>query len=127
MDFLEEEVVVVEVEAGNMNLTCPRCHTQVRETDYFCFNCGKNLKPKPVSTSIDTLLLYYLGTILLPPLGLWWGIRYLKNPDHPSKIHGLVLITITSIEVLLLVVWSVNFINNVNSQVNQQLNTLQGF
>lgn len=120
-------VVAVGEEVGNMNPKCPRCHIEVKETDFFCFNCGKNLKPKPVSTEIGTLFLYYLGTILLPPLGLFWGIRYLRNPDRRSKLHGLILIAITSVEVLFLSVWSVNFINGINTTVNQQLQQYQGF
>ena len=23
---------------------CPRCHVQIRETDHYCYNCGKGLK-----------------------------------------------------------------------------------
>ena len=109
-----------------MEPTCPQCHTAVRATDFFCFNCGKNLKPKPLATSLETLLPYYLGSIILPPLGLVWGIKYVRQQSRTAKIHGAVFIVITVIEVILLTVWTVNFVNTLQAQVNSQLNGLQG-
>jgi len=110
-----------------MEPICPHCHVTVRATDYFCFNCGKNLKPKPLSTSLDTLFLYYLGAVVLPPLGIIWGFKYVGQPDVKSKLHGAILIVLTIIECILLTVWTINFVNSVNKQVNQQINGLQGF
>src|ERR1700690_2123516 len=58
---------------------CPMCHIQVRLTDYFCYNCGKNLHPKPLSTSIEIQILYYVGSLVLPPMGFIWGFRYIRE------------------------------------------------
>lgn len=110
-----------------MEPTCPQCHAVVRATDFFCYNCGKNLKPKPLATTPETLLMYYLGSIFLPPMGIIWGIRYFRQESRASKVHGVILITMTIIELTLLAVWTVNVMNTINTQVNQQLNSLQGF
>lgn len=107
--------------------TCPQCHVPVRETYYFCYNCGKNLKPAPLSLSVDKLAMYYIGAVLLPPMGIIWGWKYFKGGNPTAKIHGLILIVGTVIELIILTVWSVNFINSAVKQANTQLNSMQGF
>jgi hypothetical protein len=110
-----------------MEPICPKCHTAVRPSDYFCFNCGANLHPKPLSTDIATEIMYYAGSILLPPLGFWWGIKYLRQPDAASKRIGILCMVLTTISTIVSSIWLVNYFNKLNSQVNQQLNSLQGF
>jgi len=99
---------------------CPTCHQSVRLTDYFCSNCGKNLRPRPLSTSLLSQIALYLKTLLLPPLGFIWGYRYLRQPGTNSKIVGLITIAITIIEIVLLVEFAVNLVNTVNQQIYQQ-------
>lgn len=110
-----------------MEPSCPQCHVAVRTTDFFCYNCGKNLKPKPLPLKIESLILYYLGSIILPPMGIIWGLRYLKDDNQTAKIHGIILITITVVELIILTVWTFQFVNSAVSQANTQLNSLQGF
>ena len=104
-----------------MEPTCPQCHVPVKPTDFFCFNCGKNLKPKPLSTSLETIFMYYLGALVLPPLGIVWGIKYLKQESQTAKVHGIILIILTIFEIVLLTVWTQQFINVVNTQLGNQL------
>jgi hypothetical protein len=82
---------------------CSQCHVAVRVSDYFCFNCGKNLKPKPLSTSVSTQLIYYAGSVFLPPMGIIWGIKYLKEKESKAKIVGIVCITITVVVLIVAV------------------------
>lgn len=109
-----------------MEPTCPHCHTPVRATDYFCYNCGKNLKPKPLSTSFETLLLYYAGAVILLPMGFIWGMKYLRQESQTAKVHGVILIGLTIIECIVVTVWTVNFVSTVSGQFNSQLNGLPG-
>lgn len=106
---------------------CPQCHVPVRPTDFFCYNCGKNLKPAPPSTSIETLVMYYVGSVLLPPMGIIWGWKYVKATDQKARLHGWLLIGITVVELVLLTIWTIDFVHGINAQVNSQLNGLQGF
>jgi hypothetical protein len=103
----------------------------VRATDFFCFNCGKSLKPRPLATSFEALLMYYLGAVVLPPMGIIWGIKYLRQGNQTAKIHGAILIGITIIELIYVTIWTVNFMHTISSQINGQLNGqpngLQGF
>lgn len=68
----------------------------------------------------------YLGSIFLPPMGIIWGLRYLRQSDRRSKIVGMVSIAIT-----LSVLWiglkaTMDTINAVNSVMNSQLQGVQG-
>ena len=110
-----------------MQQTCPQCHAEIKQTDFFCYNCGKNLKEKPLSTAVITQLAYYAGSVLLPPFGFVWGLRYLKQPDPAAKRIGIINIALTVVSLIIVTVWTINFINGINAQVNQQLNSLQGF
>jgi hypothetical protein len=105
---------------------CPACHVVVRPGDYFCFNCGKNLHPAPPSMSFGTLLSFIAGSIFLPPMGVIWGFRYIKNQDSKAKMFGVSLILITIIELLILVDVTVKAYNTINDQIQQQLPNIQG-
>jgi hypothetical protein len=106
---------------------CPICHVTVRPSDFFCYNCGKNLHPKPLATDIATQILYYAGSIILPPMGFIWGIRYLKDKNTNAKIIGSILFLITIVELVFLTVLSVRLVNSINDQVNKQLENIQMF
>src|SRR3990172_10996754 len=110
-----------------MEPVCPQCHAVVRATDFFCYNCGKNLKAKPLPTSLATEIMYYIGSLALPPLGYWWGIKYLKQPDAVSKRIGILCMVITTTSFILTSIWAVDYINEINAAVAGQLNGLQGF
>jgi hypothetical protein len=105
-------------------LICPGCHQPVAPIDYFCPNCGKNLRPSPLSTSPASQILLYLKTIILPPFGFYWGYRYLRQSDTTSKIVGLITILITLVEIIWLTQTTIAAVNTVNQQVQIQLNGL---
>lgn len=110
-----------------MESICPKCHVIVRATDFFCYNCGKNLHPKPLSTSLITQAMYYAGALILPPMGIIWGIRYLRQAENKAKVVGLILIALNVIELILVTQWTIQLINTLNMQVSGQLNSIQGF
>jgi hypothetical protein len=104
--------------------TCPTCHQTVRSSDYYCYNCGFNLKPAPPSTTLSSQLQLYIKSALLPPLGIIWGYKYLKQAELKSKIVGLVAMAIT-IGVLVFVVTStIKLIDIINEQVNLQMQNI---
>ena len=70
--------------------------------------------------------LYYAGSVLLPPIGLWWGFKYLKQSDEASKRIGWVCIILTTISTIVVTIWTVQLFQNINAQVNQQLQGIQG-
>jgi len=106
---------------------CPTCHVEIRSTDYFCYNCGKNLKPKPPSTSLTRQIIVYLASFFIPPYGIVIGIRYLQQADIKSKIVGLISIILTVISLILVIKLTNDLIRQVNEGVNTQLDQFQGF
>ena len=103
---------------------CPTCHQPVAPTDYYCANCGQNLRPTPPSTSLGSQVELYLKSILLPPLGIIWSLKYLKQKELKAKLVGLTMIIITVVELGLIAKTTINLINTVNEQVNSQLNQM---
>lgn len=117
----------VVVASPSVALTCPTCHVEVRPTDYFCYNCGHNLKPKPLSTSLVKQFMLYVGSMLLPPLGLVWGWPYLKEQTLKAKMIGIVTILLTVISLVTSVYYAMQFANSINERVNDEMSRLQGF
>jgi hypothetical protein len=110
-----------------MEPICPQCHVVVRASDFFCYNCGKNLKPKLLSTGLATEIMYYVGSFLLPPLGYWWGIRYLKQDGAAGKRIGILCMIFTTISCIVTSIWVAEYVNKLNAAVGSQLNSLEGF
>jgi len=102
-------------------LNCPKCHQSVATDDYFCRNCGHNLRPRPLSTSLGSQIVLYLKTLLLPPLGIIWGFRYFRQSDTASKLVGLFAIIITIVEIIWLIQVTATTVDTANRQIYQQL------
>ncbi len=81
----------------NIPLVCPACHQPVVPEWYFCPNCGKELKAKPVKVSAATQIGIYALSVFLPPLGIWPGIKYLFKESRGAKIVGTIAIVLTII------------------------------
>lgn len=121
------QTVPIPVELAQLEIICPSCHVNVRATDYFCFNCGHNLKPKPLSTTLIKQLLLYVGAVILPPFGLIWGWPYLKEESFKAKMVCIVTIVLTLASLGGTAYFGVQFANELNKQVNEQMMQLQGF
>ena len=105
---------------------CSSCHFPCVETFYFCPNCGKKFKDPPVSTTVLKQLEIYTISVLLPPLGLWPGIKYLKQETQKAKIIGAVavILTIASIGITTWIAFDV--VQRLNAGLNSQLQLYQG-
>lgn len=106
-----------------MEPKCLKCHVTVRPTDYFCYNCGSNLKAVPPSVSLIDQIVLYTKSILIPPFGILWGIKYLRQDSGKSKIVGIVAIFLTLTSFIICLILFKDLVNNVNNQVNKQLNS----
>jgi hypothetical protein len=67
----------------------------------------------------------YLLSFLLPPLGLWPGIRYLKNSDEKVRHVGLIAIFLTILSIIISIWAYIGFIKAVNKTLNQQVSIQQ--
>ena len=103
-------------------IKCPFCQVNTSSEDYFCPNCGKKIREKPLSNSIGKQINIYLFSLLFPPLGLWPGIKYLKQKDSKLKKIGVIAIVLTILSFIITGIISVNLFG----QLNQQLDQLRG-
>lgn len=106
---------------------CPGCHIAVRPTDYFCFNCGKNLHSAPPGTTPADQIKLYLGSVFLAPMGIFWGLRYLRVDNRRSKIVGIIAIVLSVVMIILVARYTVHLVNTINSQVEKQLQGIEEF
>jgi hypothetical protein len=103
-------------------LACPQCHQPVLPDAYFCPNCGKSLKEKPPPTRWWTQLGIYLLSALLPPLGLWPAVKYIRSSDALAKRVGWIAVALTVIS-LIASVWLAQIIIQ---QVQQAMTAASG-
>lgn len=105
-----------------MEEKCLKCHVVVRPTDYFCYNCGNNLRPVPPSVSWADQTTLYIKSILIPPFGILWAIKYLRQDSGKSKIVGIAAIIFTLASLIICSILFMDFADKVNNQVSEQLN-----
>ena len=101
-------------------ITCKYCHLKVSIGDYYCPNCGKKLKNKPVSTGLWALVWLFILSAFFPSLGLGLTIRYIRSADNKSKIIGWISLLITVIAF----VGALLAVKVVLETFNQQMNSL---
>lgn len=101
---------------------CQYCTKLISASDYFCPSCGKKLKDKPQSTTAGRQIFVYLLSFFLPPLGLWPGIKYLKQQDDKSRMIGFIALALTVISIALTVWFTIGFMDQFNKQLNSSLN-----
>lgn len=77
---------------------------------------------KSISTTTGRQIFVYLMSALLPPLGLWPAVKYLKQKDEKSRMIGFIAILLTIISIAVTVWLSFGFINTFNQQLNSSLN-----
>lgn len=104
---------------------CPICKFGIIDGYIFCPHCGAKLKDVQFEISIGKQIGIYLLSFFLPPLGLFPGIRLLKNPDDKAKHVGLVAIFLTILATILTIWATIGFVNSVNRTLNQQINIQQ--
>ena len=100
---------------------CKKCKAAILESYSFCPSCG--IKVKDVcDISVGKQIGLYLLSVFLPPLGLFPGLRYLKNENETAKHIGLILIFLTILSSIISVWMFFGVINTINKTINEQLN-----
>ncbi len=110
--------------AMDMNLEdrfCPSCGAKAPADAVFCPHCGKPLQEPQLSTSIGKQIIIYLVSFFLPPFGLAWTFKYLRQENKKAKIIGLVSLILT-IAAVIVGIWAIfGFMNGLNSSLNGAL------
>ena len=87
----------------NKPTLCPACKTSIEEGWYFCAHCGKQVKEAPIVISIPKQLLIYFVSFFLAPLGLGWGLKYIRYKDNRVKIVGVISLVLTVVSIVLMI------------------------
>lgn len=117
---MEEKQTVIET-----SLTCPFCSAQIDPKDYFCPNCGKKIREKPVGLGFWAMVSLFGLSTLAPPLNLPLTIRYLKSPDEKVRTAGWISLVVSIISFGVLTWLGVVWAQSVNRQMNESLKQYQ--
>ncbi|MDO8582937.1 MAG: hypothetical protein Q7R51_00215 [bacterium] len=77
---------------------------------------------KSLSTTFARQAFVYVLSFLLPPLGLWPGIKYLKQDSEKSRMIGFIAIVLTVISTALTIWFTIGFMDEFNKQLQSSLN-----
>ncbi|OGK08474.1 hypothetical protein A2767_03225 [Candidatus Roizmanbacteria bacterium RIFCSPHIGHO2_01_FULL_35_10] len=95
---------------------CSQCKYQINPEWFFCPNCGKELRIKPISFGRQIFI--YTVSFFLAPLGLGWGIKYIRSKDNKVRLVGLIAIVLTLISVVLLIATFKNVMDQYSKLLN---------
>lgn len=100
---------------------CPSCNTAVFDTSYFCQNCGKKIRERPLSTSVARQIVIYLVSFFIPPYGLVYGVKYLRQEKESAKAVGVVAVILTLISIMISMIFVISLINTMNRLLGGEL------
>lgn len=103
----------------NNVLICPKCSLPILAEFYFCPNCGKQLRHKPISVSIAKQIGVYLLSFFLPPLGLYPGFKYIAKGDTKTKMAGWIAVFLTLISVAIAIYFFASFMQHYSKALDQ--------
>lgn len=109
---------------NNEENVCSVCHEPIKSEYFFCPNCGHNLREKPVQVTLIAQIGIYALAILLPPLGLWPGIKYLSKTGKQAKKVGIIAIVLTLLSSVLTIWLTFQLFNSYISQMNDLINSI---
>jgi hypothetical protein len=114
-----------EIATATLKIACPFCKAQIDPTAYFCPDCGKKVREKPLSTGFGSQALLYLASIFLPPFNLPWTWRYLHSDDPTGKKIGWISVILMVISLLIVIWLSYAFAQSLTKQIAEQMKIYQ--
>jgi len=99
---------------------CEECGREISNEALTCPNCGKPQKNHVLSASLSKQMRIYSISLFLPPFGLWYVWKYLKQKDSKSKKIAITALILTIISTVV-TIW---FTRRLSSSINQTLNSI---
>lgn len=100
------------------NPLCPTCKFKTQSDWFFCPNCARVLKEKVPEISISKQALIYFVSFFLTPLGLGWGLKYIRSTDQKIKTIGIISIVLTVLSIILMIFVFKGFIDQYAKLLN---------
>ena len=110
-----------------VKIPCPNCHNPIEKAVFYCPICGKKVKEKPVSTGFWPVFGLFTLSVLLPPLNIPLSFKYLRSTDPKAKTFGWVSIALMTSALIIITIWSIKIVNEVNRQVEVEMAKYLGF
>ncbi|PIY69543.1 hypothetical protein COY90_00095 [Candidatus Roizmanbacteria bacterium CG_4_10_14_0_8_um_filter_39_9] len=106
---------------------CSTCHAMLQPEWYFCPHCGKPSKEQIPNISFFKQMLIYFVSFFLAPLGLMWGIKFVKYNDQKVRIVGIIAIILTVLSFILMAIKFKGFMDQYRGVINniQSVNSIQ--
>jgi hypothetical protein len=99
-------------------IKCKECGHEISDEAFTCPNCGKPQRDKTPSVSFSGQAFVYFVSLFLPPFGLWYVWKYLKQKDQKSRRIGYVALILT-IASLAITIWlTQKTIDSLNQSLN---------
>ena len=90
----------------------------VLETFFFCPSCGKKIREKPLSLSLMAQIAAYAVSVFLPPLGLIYTVKYLKQSETKAKTIGWITLILTVISIAVTVKITMDMLSIITGVIN---------
>lgn len=100
------------------SLLCPVCQFKIQGDWFFCPNCSKTLKEKALEITFSKQILIYFVSFFLAPLGLGWGLKYVRSADKKVKTVGIISIVLTVLSIILISMVFKGFIDQYSKFLN---------
>jgi len=104
-------------------IKCKECGHEISDEALVCPNCGKPQRDKAPAVSLSRQMTVYAVSLFLPPFGLWYAWKYLRQKDQKSKKIGYAAIILTIMSIIV-TIW---LIEKTVSSINQSLNSVDIF
>ena len=99
-------------------IKCKECGHEISDEALACPNCGKPQKEKTLSVSLSKQVTVYSVSLFLPPFGLWYAWKYLKDKDGKSRKIGITALVLTIISIIFTVWFAERLVNSINQTLN---------
>jgi uncharacterized membrane protein YvbJ len=99
-------------------IKCKECGHEISDEALACPNCGKPQRDKPPAVSLSRQMVVYFVSLFLPPFGLWYAWKYLKQKDGKSKKIGIAALILTIISIIITIWFTERLVNSINQALN---------
>jgi len=83
-----------------------------------CPNCGKPQRNNPPLVSLSRQIIVYSVSLFLPPFGLWYARKYLKQKDSKSRKIGVAALILTIASAIVTIWLTEGVMNSISQTLN---------
>lgn len=105
---------------------CPHCGQAIAETDMFCSHCGTQIIRQDLPISMGRKFYIYAVSVLLPPLGFIWLVKYIKSTNPDLKKVGILAGVLTLISSIITIWVTLGLLQSIQNSFSLYNNSSLG-